>query len=68
MIKECFALYRTQCDQIWRIFATLPKVYKSLAHFDGLFFTWQIAEPTLANLRHFWAKFHCCKWPNNLTI
>ena len=32
--------------------------------FDGLFIIWQNAEPTLANLWHYWANFHCYKWPN----
>ena len=30
---------------------------------DCLFPIWQNAEPTLANLWHYWANFHCCKWP-----
>ena len=38
-----------QCDQIWRNFATLAKFYKSWANY-GLYFTWQIADPTLSNL------------------
>ena len=37
-----------QCDQIWRKFATLAKVKKSLANVDGLFLIWPNAEPTLA--------------------
>ena len=30
--------------------------------FNGLFLFWQNTEPTLANLGHYWANFHCCKW------
>ena len=40
-------------------------------NFDGLFLIWQNVEPTLANLLHYCADFHCCKRPNienNLTI
>ena len=32
--------------------------------FDSLFLVWQNAEHTLAILCHYWAYFHCCKWPN----
>ena len=32
--------------------------------FDSLFLIWQNAEPTLANLWHYWANIHCCIWPN----
>ena len=32
--------------------------------FDSLFLIWQNAEPTLANLWHYLANFHCCKWPH----
>ena len=28
--------------------------------FDSLFLIWQNAEPTLANLVHFWANLHAC--------
>ena len=44
-----------------------PLWQKFISHgqfFDGLFPIWQNAEPTLANLWHFWAIFHCYKWPN----
>ena len=40
------------------------KFTRSRASFNGLFLIWQNAEPTLANLGHYWANFHCCKWPN----
>ena len=43
-------MFRDQCDQVWRNFVTLEKVYKSLEQFNGLFLIWQNAEPTLANL------------------
>ena len=33
-----------------KISPLLAKVYKSLAHFDGLFLIWHNAEPSLANL------------------
>ena len=32
--------------------------------FYSLYLIWQNAEPTLASLSHYWANFHCCKWPN----
>ena len=32
--------------------------------FEGLFLSWQNGEPTLANVWHYWANFHCCKCPN----
>ena len=33
--------------------------------FNGLFGSiWQIFEHTLAKVIFYWAKFHCCKWPN----
>ena len=35
-----------QCDQIWRNFTTLAKVYKFFAFFDGSVLIWQNAEPT----------------------
>ena len=53
-----------QCDQIWRIFATLAKMSKSWAIFEGLFPILENFGPTLANLLHYWANFYCCKWPN----
>ena len=34
-------------------------------NFDCSFFIWQNVEPTLANLLHFWAHFHCYKRSNN---
>ena len=37
---------------------------KILQSFEGLFLIWQIIKTTLANLLHYWAKFHCYKWPN----
>ena len=43
---------------LWEKFTSYWKI------FDALFLIWQNAEPTLANLSHFWANFHCCKWPN----
>ena len=38
-----------QCDQIWRNFTTLPKVYKSLANFWKFIF--QNAEPSIDNVQ-----------------
>ena len=32
--------------------------------FDSLFLIWQKAEPTLANLLHYWGNFQCYKWQN----
>ena len=37
--------------QLWQKFTSLWQF------FDGLFLTWQNAEPTLANLWHYWAIF-----------
>ena len=53
-----------QCDQIWRNFATLQKLTCIWQILDSLFLIWQNAEHTLANLWHYWASFHWCKWPN----
>ena len=41
---------------LWQKFASCWQIC------DGLFLIWQNAEPTLANLWHYWANFHCCKW------
>ena len=46
-----------QCDQIWRIYATLA--IKKCA-----FSIWQNFELILANFVCHWANFNCCKWPN----
>ena len=43
---------------LWQKFTSLWQI------FDCLFLIWQNAEPTFANLWHYWAIFHCCKWPN----
>ena len=51
----------SQCGQIWRNFATLAKLYKSLAIYEGL---WEHFEPLLVNYLCFWANTNCCKWPN----
>ena len=61
------APYWRACDQIWRNSATLAEVYKSFTNFWQFISCWQNAEPTLANLWHYWANFHliCCIWPNN---
>ena len=40
----------SQCDQICRIFTTLPTFYR-LKH-----------NLCLAKMLGYWAKFHCCKW------
>ena len=42
---------------LWQKFTGL------LQFFEGFFLIWQNDEPTLANLWHYWANFHCCKWP-----
>ena len=54
-------------DAVWTDLAKFCHFGKSLRLwqiFNGLFLIWQNAEPTLANLLHYWANFHCCKWPN----
>ena len=48
---------RHQCDQIWRKFATMAKLYKHLAIFSELVIMWQHFESTLAN-------FYGNYWPN----
>ena len=53
-----------QCDQIWRNFATLAKVYKSLANFWWFIFYLANCTAHFGNFMTFWANFHCCKWPN----
>ena len=40
----------SQCDQIWRNFATLAKVCILWQFFDSLFRIWQNTNVTLANL------------------
>ena len=43
---------------LWQNFTSL------WANFDSLFLIWQNVEITLANLVHYWAKFHSCQRPN----
>ena len=60
-----------QGDQIWQNFATLAKLYKSLANFLQFFLIWQNVKPTLANLVHHWAIFIVANGQilkNNLTV
>ena len=47
----------------WTVWPDLAKVTKSMPFFT-VFLIWPNAEPTLANLCHYWANFKCCKWPN----
>ena len=50
---------------LWQKFTSIWQI------FDSLFLIRQNAENTLANLWHYSANFHCCKWPNienDLTI
>ena len=57
-------------ERVWPDLAKFCHFGKTLQVF-GLFLIWQNAEPTLANLWHYWANFHCCKWSylkNNITI
>ena len=63
--------FKLTTSQSWIVWADLAKLhhygkkFPSLWQiFDSLFLIWQNAEPTLANLWHYWANFHCCKWPN----
>ena len=44
--------------QLWQKFTSLWQIV------DSLFLIWQNYESTLSNLRHYWANFQCCKWPN----
>ena len=55
--KEC-NFHWEQCDQIWLKFTSLWLI------FGRSFPIWQNVEPTLANMLHYWASFHCFKWPN----
>ena len=64
LLKNPLKVTYIQCDQIWRNFAPLAKIYKHLQIFDSLCLIWQNTELTLANLWHYWVNFHCCKWPN----
>ena len=51
----------TRFDKIapfWQNFTSLCQ------KFHSLFLMWQNAEPTLANLCHYVANFHCYKWQN----
>ena len=41
-------------DEIWQKFTSIWQI------FDSLFLFWQNAEPTLTNLRHYWANYHFC--------
>ena len=47
-----------EISPLWQNFTSLWQL------FGGLFLIWQNSQPTLVNLLHYWAKFHCCKWPN----
>ena len=47
-----------EISPLWQKFTSLWQI------FDSFFLIWQNAEPTLAILWHYWANFHCCKWPN----
>ena len=42
-------------------FGKISPLWKIL---DGLFFIWEIVEPTLSNLLYYWANLNSCKWPN----
>ena len=70
LLKNCILWDHTlkehndQCDQIGRNFATLAKKWKSLANVWIFISYLANVEPTLANLLHYWANFHCCSWPN----
>ena len=64
-------LYQKQRDQIWRNFATLAKLCKSLGNFSKLNLVLEKNQQSLVKLVCFWANLHCCKWPNienNLAI
>ena len=57
-------LGRTSVTRLGKI-SPLWQKFTSLWHiFDGLFLIWGNAEPTLANLLHYWPNFHCSKWTN----
>ena len=47
-----------EISPLWQKFTSLWQI------FDCLFLIWLNAEPTLANLWHYWANLNCCKWPN----
>ena len=42
----------------WQKFTSLWQI------FDGVFLIWSNSKPSLTNLLHYWANFHCYKWPN----
>ena len=57
-----------QCDQRWRNLAILDLSKKTLATIKGSVQYLANFELTLANFFCYWAKFHCCKWPNNKKV
>ena len=44
-----------EISPLWQTFTSLWKM------FDGVFLIWQNSKPTLANMLHYWANFHCYK-------
>ena len=51
----------TRLGEISPLWQKIPSLWQI---FVSLFPMWQNAKPTLANLYHYWAHFHCYKWPN----
>ena len=49
---------------VWPDLAKFRQLWKSLQVFLMFFIIWQNAEHILANLWHYWANFHCCKYWN----
>ena len=61
----------TSVTRFGEILPLWPKFTSIWQIVDSLFLIWHNTEHTLANLWHYLATFHCCKWPkikNNLTI
>ena len=56
-----FASSVTRSGEISPLWQKFTSLWQS---FDSSFIIWQNTELTLANLWHYWANFHCCKWLN----
>ena len=51
----------TRFGEISALWQILTGLWKTV---DSLFLIRQNVDLILANLLHYWANFHCCKWPN----
>ena len=60
-------MVRSDASSVTRLAEISPlwqKIKSLWQIFESLYLIWQNVEPTLANLLHYWANFHCCSWPN----